>query len=151
MPRPGRQEIRYALSLLLVLVVGASLASPAGAQVNAPRISCPNYTVISQTASAIIIPKLAGANTYICSLILIANQPTALVEGTGSACGTGTAGMAGGTTAATGFILASTSTLNLGDGTAPVMKTATKGDDVCLLQAGTPQVSGVVNWVQLPF
>ena len=32
MPRPGRPEIRRALSLLLVLVVGASLASHAGAQ-----------------------------------------------------------------------------------------------------------------------
>jgi hypothetical protein len=70
------------------------------------------------------------------------------VEGTGTTCATGTAGMAGGTTATTGWNLAANGGFVKGVGGFWVFKTATATDDVCLLLSGTGQTSGSVQWVQ---
>ena len=75
-------------------------------------------------------------------------QNIALVEGTGTTCGTGTAGMAGGTTAATGWNFAANSGLVKGAGSNWVFKTATAADNVCLLLSSTGQTSGSVRYVQ---
>jgi hypothetical protein len=72
-------------------------------------------------------------------------QNIALVEGTGTVCATGTAGMAGGTTAATGWNFAANGGFVNGGGGFWVFKTATPGDNVCLCLSSTGQTSGVIG------
>lgn len=107
--------------------------------------------VISLTASTQIIAGTTGKQTYICwiqfSLSALADN-IALVEGTGSVCGTGTAGMAGGTTAATGWNLLANGSVTGGGRTAWGFKTATLADNVCLLVSSAAQISGVIEYVQ---
>lgn len=105
---------------------------------------------INLTASGQIIPGTSSKQTYICSVSLIvgAADNVALVEGTGATCGTSTAGMAGGTTAATGWNLAANGGLAFGNGSGVVARTATAADNVCLLASSATQVSGNVMYVQ---
>lgn len=105
---------------------------------------------INLTASGRIIVGTSAKQTYICSMDLISAtaQNIALVEGTVTTCGTGTTGMAGGSTAATGWNLAANGGLVKGTGSNWVFKTATAADDVCLLLSSTGQTSGSVQYVQ---
>jgi len=105
---------------------------------------------ISLTGSGQLITGTAGKLTYICSMNLISAtaQNIALVEGTGSTCGTNTAGMAGGSTAATGWNFAANGGFVNGGGGFWVFKTATPGDNVCLLLSGSGQTSGSYRQVQ---
>lgn len=108
------------------------------------------YGTINLVASGRVIVGTAGKQTYICSLDLITAtaQNIALVEGTGSTCGTNTTGMNGGNTAATGWNLAANGGLVKGGGGFGVDATVTAGDDVCLLLSGTGQTSGAFRYVQ---
>ncbi len=104
---------------------------------------------INLTASGQII---SGSNyTFLCSVLLVTAtaQNIAFVEGTGTTCGTSTAALAGGGTAATGENWAANGGFALGSGQAWVMKTASSGDNVCLLLSGSGQASGNVTYVQL--
>ena len=105
---------------------------------------------INQTANAQLITGTASKQTYICDLDVVTAtaQNIALVEGTGTTCGTGTAGMAGGATAATGWNFAANGGLVKGSGGKWVYKTNTAADNVCLLQSGSGQVSGSLSYVQ---
>lgn len=107
------------------------------------------YT-ISLTANTQIITGTASKQTYICSINIVVAAATnvAIVEGTGSTCGTGTAGMAGGSTAATGWNFAANGGLTLGNGDSWVIKTATAADNVCILVSAANQVSGSIKYVQ---
>ena len=107
-------------------------------------------TPVSITASTQIITGTLSKQTYVCALNLIvsAADNVALVEGTGSTCGTSTAGMAGGSIAATGWNFAANGGLTMGTGIGPVIRTATAADDVCLLVSTGAQVSGSVIWAQ---
>ena len=104
-------------------------------------------TPISITASTRILTGVASKKYYVCSINLVAGAAdnVALVEGTGTVCATGIAGMAGGTTAATGWNLAANGGLTLGAGTGLIFKTATAADDVCLLVSSGAQVSGSIT------
>jgi hypothetical protein len=108
------------------------------------------YTPVNVTGNSQIITGAASKQTYICAVNLMvgAADNVALVEGTGSTCGTGTAGMAGGTTAATGWNFAANGGLTLGNGQGMVARTATAADNVCLLVSGGAQVSGGITWAQ---
>ena len=111
------------------------------------RITVP----ISTTSSTRIVTGTASKKTYVCYLqfALDANADNvALVEGTGSTCGTGTAGMAGGTTAATGWNLLANGSVTSGAIQNWAFVTATAAHDVCLLVSGSAQLSGVVQYVQ---
>ena len=107
-------------------------------------------TPINVTANTQIISGASGKQTYICSINLISSAAdnVALVEGTGSTCGTSTAGMAGGSTAATGWNFAANGGLTLGSGIGIVARTATAADNVCLLVSDGGQVSGAIVWAQ---
>ncbi len=107
-------------------------------------------TPISVTANTQIIPGASGKQTYICHLNLIvsAADNVALVEGTGTICGTGTAGIAGGTSAGTGWNFAANGGLTMGAGNGAIARTATAADNVCLLVSGGAQVSGSIVWAQ---
>jgi len=104
---------------------------------------------INLTASGQII---SGSNyTFVCSVFLVTAtaQNIAFVEGTGTTCATSTAALAGGTTAATGQNWAANGGFAMGTGQSWIMKTATSGDNICVLLSGTGQTSGNVTYVQL--
>jgi len=79
-------------------------------------------------------------------------QNIALVEGTGSVCATNIFGLAGGTTAATGWNLAANGGLTKGAGSgtiySPSADTNATAANVCLLSSSTGQISGQITYVQ---
>lgn len=107
--------------------------------------------VLNLTTSTRIVVGVAAKQTFVCylqfALSAVADN-IALVEGTGSTCGSGTAGMAGGATAGTGWNLLANGSVTAGIGVAYAFRTATLADDVCLLVSSAAQVSGVVQYVQ---
>jgi len=105
---------------------------------------------ISLTANTQLIAGTSGKQTYVCSMDIVVAAATnvALVEGTGTACGTSTAGMAGGSTAATGWNFAANGGLVKGTGGNWVFKTATTANNVCILVSAANQVSGSIQYVQ---
>jgi hypothetical protein len=111
---------------------------------------CDNPKSFSITANTRIVVGTAAKQVYICSINLVVGAATnvALVEGTGTTCGTGTAGMAGGTTAATGWNFAANGGLTHGTGFGWVFRTATTGDDVCLFISAANQTSGSITYTQ---
>jgi hypothetical protein len=110
------------------------------------RIAVP----VNLAASGLVATGAAAKQTYVCHIALVSAtaQNVALVEGTGAVCAGGTAGMAGGATAATGWNFFLGEELVEGVGGNWVLATATAGDNVCLLSSSTGQISGVVDYVQ---
>jgi hypothetical protein len=107
------------------------------------------FKPISQTASAQLVTGTSAKKIYICSINLVtagANN-VAMVEGTGTVCATGIAGMAGGSTDATGWNFAANGGLTQGNGMGSVMAEATNADNLCLLQSAAVQLSGVIGYV----
>lgn len=106
--------------------------------------------LINLTASGQLITGTSGQQIYICHIDLVTGsaQNIALVEGTGSVCASGTAGLAGGTTAGTGWNFAANFGIAAGDGRGLVTKTATAADNVCALLSGSGQVSGAITYVK---
>jgi hypothetical protein len=109
---------------------------------------------ISLTASGQVITGTASKKTYICSIDLVSAtaQNIALVEGTGTTCATNIFGLAGGTTAATGWNFAANGGLTKGSGSgtvySPSADTNGTAANVCLLLSGTGQTSGQITYVQ---
>ena len=109
---------------------------------------------INLTASGQVITGTSGKKTYICSIDLISAtaQNIALVEGTGSTCATNIYGLAGGTTAATGWNLSANGGLTKGAGIGTVYSpsgdTNATAANVCLLPSSTGQISGQITYVQ---
>ena len=96
-----------------------------------------------------ILAGVAGKRWYVCFFFIhdstnAGNQNVGLVEGTGTNCSTVSAGLNGGTTAATLPNLSPTDTMLFGNGSAAVMLTATIGDNICYLAGGSAQYSGVI-------
>ena len=129
------------------LVIGVS---PNSLGCAAQSIANTMVTPISITTGTQIIAGASSKQTYVCSINLVAGAAdnVALVEGTGSVCASSTAGMAGGTTAVTGWNLAANGGMTLGNGAGIVAKTATAADNVCLLVSGSAQLSGTIVWAQ---
>lgn len=115
------------------------------------QFNTPSVAVINLTASGQLITGTAAKQTYICWLqfsISATADNVALVEGTGSTCGTSTAGMAGGATTGTGWNLLASGSVTSGTGGLWVFKTATLADNVCLLASSAAQISGIVKYVK---
>jgi len=129
------------------LVVGVS---PNSLGCAGASIANTTSTPINITASTQIITGVSSKQVYVCSLNLVAGigDNVALVEGMGTTCGTSTAGIAGGATAATGWNFAANGGLALGNGLGIIARTATAADNVCLLVSGSGQVSGNIVWAQ---
>lgn len=110
---------------------------------------------ISLTASGQIITGTSGKKTYICAIDVVpaAAQNVALVEGTGTTCATNIFGLAGGTTAATGWNFSAGGGIARGSGNgtvySPSADTNGTAANVCLLlSGGSVQVSGQITYVQ---
>lgn len=115
-----------------------------------PCSSLPKLFVpISQTTGTQIIVGTASKRTYVCAIHVISTtaQNIALVSGTGTVCATSTGGMAGGTTAATGWNFSANAGLVLGNGGWTVAKSDTDAENICILMSGTGQLSGTLSYV----
>jgi hypothetical protein len=110
-----------------------------------PALQCPYTAAISQTASATNITNQGNKYIHVCSLLAISTtqQGVSLAEGTGTACATGQTmliGAAGGTAqvaANGGFVLS-------GDRVQIPMQKA--GDNLCVLQSSTGNISGYITY-----
>lgn len=114
-----------------------------------------SYAPISITTAATtrIVPPSASNKTYICSLFLTsaAADNIGIVEGTGGTCGTGTAGVIGGTTAANGPNFAANSGMLLqAGGKVAVAQTAGTNVDLCLITSAATPLAGGIKYVQAP-
>ncbi len=111
---------------------------------------CDNWKPFSLTANTQIITGAASKQTYICSINLVVGAATnvAVVEGTGTTCATGTAGIFGGATAATGWNFAANGGIAQGTGFGAIGRTSTAADNVCIFVSAANQVSGGVSWTQ---
>ncbi len=109
------------------------------------------YTSINQTANTQIVTGTASKKIYVCSIHVVVAAATnvALVEGTGSVCATGTAGVSGfgGATAATGWNFAANGGIAYGNGDSSLGAEGTSGDNLCLFNSGSGQVSGGISYV----
>ena len=105
---------------------------------------------ISTAGNTKIVTGTSAKKTYICHFreFTAGANNVALVEGTGTACATNTAGIDGGPTAATGWNLAANQGHVDGSGQNAIAATATAANDVCLITSAAVQLSGVVVWVQ---
>lgn len=122
-------------------VLVSSLPAQAADQCNA-------VVAFSQTASAKLITGASGLRVYICGIIIWnagTAQSVSLVEGTGTVCGTGTVGLIGGTSASVSLPINNGFTAVSGEAW---LRTQTAGDDVCLLQSGSTNISGTVSYRQ---
>jgi hypothetical protein len=109
------------------------------------------YVSINQTANTQLAAGTTSKKIYICSMHVVVAAATnvALVEGTGSVCATGTAGVSGfgGATAATGWNFAANGGIVLGNGDVAVGAEGTSGDNLCLYNSAAGQVSGGISYV----
>ncbi len=110
-----------------------------------------SYASINQTADTELVAGTASKKVYVCSIHVVAAAAAniAVVEGTGTVCGTGTAGVSGfgGASAATGWNFAANGGLTLGSGESSVGAEGTSGDNLCIFNSGSGQVSGGISYV----
>lgn len=117
-------------------------------------VVCDNWApfTLASTTALKIITLASSKNTYICSINIVsgAANNVALIDGTNSTtdCNGSTHGMAGGTTAATGWNFAANGGLTQGSGIGVIAATVTVSHDVCLLASGSGQISGVMSYTQ---
>lgn len=103
---------------------------------------------ISTATTTLLVTGVSGRQVRICAFHIFtagANN-VAMIEGTGATCGTGSAGLAGGTTAASGYNFAANSGIAQGTGIGEVMTTATTGDSVCVVTSAAVQLSGFIKY-----
>lgn len=113
------------------------------------------YTPISITTATTtrIVAPSASNKTYICALFLTsaAADNVGIVEGTGGTCGSGTAGVVGGTTAANGPNFAANGGVMLqAGGKVAVAQTAGTNVDLCLITSAATPLAGGIKYVQAP-
>lgn len=148
------------ITALNSIATNTAAAIPAGANVigfvsndpcsQATKLGAP----FSLTGSGQVITGTSAKKTYICSIDLISAtaQNIALVEGTGSVCATNIFGLAGGTTAATGWNLPANGGLTKGAGSGTVYSPSADANgtaaNVCLLLSSSGQTSGQITYVQ---
>lgn len=109
-------------------------------------------SITTATTTRIVTPS-ASNKTYICSLFLTsaAADNIGIVEGTGGTCGTGTAGVIGGTTAANGPNFAANGGVLLqAGGKVSIAQTAGTNVDLCLITSAATPLAGGINYVQAP-
>jgi hypothetical protein len=111
---------------------------------------CDTVKVVSVTSATTtaLVTGVSGRHVRICAIHLvtaIANN-VALVSGTGATCGTGTAGIAGGSTAANGWNFAANGGLAFGSGIGTVAQTAATGDSVCVITSAAGPLAGTLSY-----
>lgn len=103
---------------------------------------------VTSATTTLLVTGVSGRHVRITSINLvtaIANN-VALISGTGATCGTGTAGIAGGTTAANGWNFAANGGLTMGNGIGTIMQTAATGDSVCIITSAAGPLAGSLSY-----
>lgn len=118
------------------------------------QANAPTFTNISVAATGptSIVPGVAAKNLYVCSIFIApvtAAVNFTLISGTGTNCATTPVAMFGGTTAATGAVMAINEGWTLGTGLSAVMSAnaANLGASICLTASAATQISGVIKTV----
>jgi hypothetical protein len=103
---------------------------------------------ISSATTTLVITGVSGRQVYICGLSLVtaAANNVAFITGTGATCGTSTAGMTGGTSAASGYNFAANGGIAQGSGIGAINRTETAGDSVCIVTSAATQLSGALSY-----
>lgn len=146
----------HRLVLLGLLVLGLCVAIPRveAVVVNPPIDPCSAtaksiHVVNMSTATTVEIANaVSGQHFYICSVNLVAAaaQTIAIGEDDTDGCGSITAGLHGGATAATGWSFAANGGIALGNGTGTVMRTGTAGRYLCVITGQAQQISGTITY-----
>lgn len=107
---------------------------------------------ISTATTTEIANQVAAEFFYVCSINLVAAgaDNVAIVEDDTDACASPTAGLNGGTTAASGWNFAANGGIALGNGESTVMKTATANRYFCIITSAAVQLSGTITYVSAP-
>lgn len=135
--------MRYVAVFALAALLACLGARPADAAFLPGFPVCTSFVAISQTASFDL--KTFTNRGYICSIVIVSSdaENVSVVQGTGATCGTGTAALIGGTTAATGMAVAANGGVALGN---LQLVTTTTAQHLCLLQSGTGRIAGVISY-----
>lgn len=101
-------------------------------------------TAINTAVSAQIVTGTVAQKIHICeiNIAVSAADNVALVEGSGSVCVVGTAGLFGGATAGTGWNFAAATSLTIGNGHDMISQAGVNGDNLCLIVSTGAQISG---------
>lgn len=110
---------------------------------------------ISSATTTEITASLAGSSNhyYVCSINIgpvAGAQNLALVDDDSDGCGSVTSGLAGGTTAGSGWNIAANGGLTMGDGLGSIARTGGTNRVLCLVSSTTAQTSGVITVVAAP-
>ena len=107
---------------------------------------------LAATGTVEIANAVAGEFWYICSVNIVAQGANAVLiaHDDTDGCGSITAGMNGGTTAATGWGFAANGGISLGNGGSTIMKSATANHYLCIAPSTTAQISGTISYVSAP-
>jgi hypothetical protein len=109
---------------------------------------------ISSAATTEITPSLAGASNhyYVCSINLVTASANnvALVDDDSDGCGSVSSGLAGGTSAASGWNFGANGGLTLGNGQGTIAQTAGTNRVLCLVTSASTQLSGTIIAVAAP-
>ena len=134
--------------------ISSSAIGNIGVDVCSDHSAIKTFMPVSQAATGptTLLAGVVGKRWYICFIDLHIvtngqNNNVNLVEGTGTNCSSVSAGLMGGTTAATGPNLDSSDWLLMGNGSAAVMVTATAGDNVCYVATGATGIAGALTAV----
>ena len=129
-------------------LAGLGSGATGGDLIGLPVSDTPVNINISTATTTLLVAGVASRKIRFGSMILMAAgaDNVAFIEGTGATCGVGTAGMAGGTTAATGFNLIANQGYTFGSGVGTVLQTFTAGDSVCVVTSAAVQLSGQGNY-----
>jgi hypothetical protein len=113
-----------------------------------------NVVNISTATTTEITGSLAGASNhyYICAINLVtdAANDVALVDDDSDGCGTVTSGLAGGTTAASGWNFGAAGGLTMGNGGSSVLRTGGTNRVLCLVTSAATQLSGTIVTAAAP-
>lgn len=152
-------RLSSSVTAALVLAVGLVLASFTVPHAQSglttrpvdPCATLPKTTNnIDINADAVIVSKVANTKVYICKLDLIAAgaENVSVVEGTGTACNSGTTALFGSTTDANGAAFGANGGIASGDGSASVMTGKSLFQDTCLrVNTGGVRIAGTVEFV----
>lgn len=115
----------------------------------------PYVVNINTAATTEITPSLAGSGNhyYICAINLgptAGAQNAALTDDDSDGCGSVSSGLAGGTTAATGWNFPANGGLTWGNGTGWIARTNGTNRVLCIVTSAAVQISGVIKAVAAP-
>lgn len=133
--------------------IGGVTSGATGGFLNGIPVCTEFFAVDIVTATTTLaITGVSGRHVYICSLNLVtaAANNVAIIAGTGATCGTSTAGLNGGVTAAEGWNFAANGGIAQGSGLGAVMSTLASGgatgDSVCIITSAATQLAGTIGY-----